>query len=324
MKVIKTFYILLFFIFLFSNFSYSQKYVGVDSIVDNCPKNIINFDKLVEFINKEFSKEDEKARAVFKWVTTNIKYDVVLSETMDYKTINAFSYKTEKEKEIKEKKFKYDLVNNTMISKMAVCHGYAALVESLCLKLGLEAKTILGNLKTDPSQIGELSGLINHAWNVVKIDNNWEFIDATLGAGYISSKTNLFKYYFNQSYFCTNPERFFLNHYPSEEKWLLVSKNKNDFEQLPIFFGTYFENNYQIVKPIEGLYSSLKNQNFIFSIKGLDKNDLIQYSFSDDNEIIYLNQENNLNDFIISITNKKNNYLSIYVNRKIITIYKIL
>ena len=193
-----------FFSLSFFDNAYSQKYSLVDSIVDGYPKITINADQLVELINKDFSKQDEKARAIFKWVTTNISYDVDLVKAMQSKSINAFSYKTEKEKEIKEKKFKLDLVTNAMISRKAICHSYAALIEYLCLKSGLEAKIIIGNLKSDPSEIGVLPNELNHAWNVVKIGNDWKFIDATLAAGFISLKTNSFKFYFNDSYFFRN------------------------------------------------------------------------------------------------------------------------
>lgn len=309
---------------LFLNTSYSQKYSSVDSIVDNYPKNITDTEQLLVLIKKDFSKQDEKARAVFRWITTVIAYDVDLAKAMDYKSINAFSYKTQKEMEIKEKKFKSDLVTNTMISRKAVCHSYAALVEYLCIKLGLEAKIIVGNLKSNPAQIGVLPGVLNHAWNVVKINNSWEFIDATLGAGFISSATNLFKFYFNESYFLTDPDRFFLNHYPSDENWLLTAKNKKDFAQLPLFFGYYLQYDYQMTKPESGLYSTVKNGVFTFAIKGLDVYDDVSYSYDDDNKMNYLGQEDNSKDFNVQLTGKKNGYLTLFINRKIIAIYKIV
>ena len=318
-----TFYIFLFLNFIFSNYSYSQKYNSVDNIVDTYPKNIITTERLIELINKDFSKQDEKARAAFRWVATNISFDVTLAESMNYSSIKSFSYKTEKEREIKDKKFKLDLVSSAMNTKKTVCHGYAALVEYLYLKLGLETNVVLGNLRADPSQIGEMPNEINHAWNVVKIDNNWKFVDATLAAGFVSSKTNLFKFYFNDAYFFTNPERFFLNHYPKEEKWLLVAKSKKDFAPLPIFFGSYFQYNYKIIKPESGICSTQDNQNLIFAIRGLEEYDTVAYSSSNDNKKTYLNQKNDL-DFIIPIQDKKNTYVSIFVSGRIIGIYKII
>ena len=164
-----------FLILLFSNYSYSQKYDAVDSIVDGYSKDLSDADDLIKLISKDFSRPDEKARAAFRWVVTNIRYDVDLAESMNYISKNAFSYKTEKERETKEKKFKLDLVSSTILTKKTVCHGYAALIEYLYLKLGLESTIIFGNLKADPSQIGEMPDVTNHAWNVVKIDNNWQF-----------------------------------------------------------------------------------------------------------------------------------------------------
>jgi transglutaminase/protease-like cytokinesis protein 3 len=311
------------FSFSFVNATYCQKYNLVDSIVDSYSKEISNADQLVELINKDFSKQEEKARAVFKWVTANISYDVDLAKVMESKSMNAFSYKTEKEKEIKEKKFKLDLVMNAMASRKAVCHSYAALVEYLCVKSGVETKIILGNLKSDPSEIGVLPNKINHAWNVVKIDNHWRFVDATLAAGFISLKTNSFKFYFNDSYFFTTPERFFLNHYPLDENWLLTKKNKKDFAQLPLFFGSYFQNNYHLIKSESGIYSTSENGNLIFAIQGLEQYDTVEYSSSINNKIIYLDQKND-SDFTISLLDKKNSFVSIFVNGKIIAIYKII
>ncbi|SHM55560.1 transglutaminase domain-containing protein [Flavobacterium xinjiangense] len=313
----------IFFSFAFVNAAYCQKYILVDSIVESYSKEISNVDQLVELINKDFSKQEEKARAVFKWVTTNISYDVDLAKVMNSKSMNAFSYKTEKEKEIKEKKFKLDLVMNAMASRKAVCHSYAALVEYLCEKSGIETKIILGNLKSDASEIGALPNKINHAWNVVKIDNHWRFVDATLAAGFISLKTNSFKFYFNDSYFFTTPERFFLNHYPLDENWLLTKKNKKDFAQLPLFFGSYFQNNYDLIKSESGIYSTLENGNLIFAIQGLEQYDTVEYSSSINNKIIYFDQKND-SDFTISLLDKKNSFVSIFVNGKIIAIYKII
>lgn len=320
----RTFYIFLLLNILILNLSYSQKYDSVDAIVDNYPKNILDAEKLVKLINNDFSKPDERARAVFRWIATNIRYDIDLAESMNFTSKNAFSYKTEKEREIKDKKFKLDLVSIAMTSKNTVCHGYAALIEYMYSKLGLESTIVFGNLRADPIQIGEMPDVTNHAWNVVKIDNNWQFVDVTLAAGFVSSKTNLFKFYFNDAYFFSNPERFFLNHYPADEKWLLVAKSKKDFAKLPVFFGSYFQFNYQLIKPESGICLSTNNENFTFVIRGLDQYDSVEYSSSIDNKIIYLQQENNLQGYSISLLGIKDSYVSIYVNRKIIAIYKII
>ncbi|WPR70923.1 transglutaminase domain-containing protein [Flavobacterium sp. NG2] len=319
----KKLYCLLVVSLFFLTNGYSQKYDKVDLIVDNYPKTITTADQLVALVLKDFTLPDEKARAIFRWVCTSVAYDVVLSESMNHSSIKAFSYKTEKEKEIKEKKFKQDLIQNTMITKKAVCHGYAVLIEYLYLKLGLETKIILGNLRTDVSQIGKLPEELNHAWNVVKIDNKWQFVDATLASGFVSAKTNLFKFYFNEGYFFTSPEKFFLNHYPLDEKWLFVAKNKSDFAKLPVFFGAFFENTYNIVKPESGICMSKKSNELHFSISGLSENDVIQYLASSDNKKRYLKLENQSN-FSIPIQGNENTILYLFINGKVIAMYKIV
>ncbi|WP_418262734.1 transglutaminase domain-containing protein [Flavobacterium faecale] len=319
----KIFYCLVVVSLLFLTKGYAQKYDKVDLIVDGYPKSITNVNQLLALIRKDFSLPDEKARAVFRWVCTTIAYDVALSESMNHSYIKAFSYKTEKEKEIKEKKFKQDLIQNTLITKKAVCHGYAVLMEDLYAKLGLETKIILGNLRTDVSQIGKMPDELNHAWNVVKIDNKWEFVDATLASGFVSAKTNLFKFYFNEGYFFTNPEKFFLNHYPLDEKWLFVAKNKSDFAKLPVFFGDFFEKKYKIVKPESGICLSKNNKELHFSITGLNDNDVIQYLSSLDNKKKYLKLEKQSN-FSIPIEGKENSVLYLFINGKVVAAYKIV
>ena len=168
-----------------------------------------------------------------------------------------------------------------------------------------------------------MPNVTNHAWNVVKIDNIWQFVDVTLAAGFISSKTNLFKFYYNDAYFFTDPERFFLIHYPIEEKWLLVAKSKKDFAPLPVFFGSYFQYNYKIIKPESGICSTKNEQNLVFAIRGLEEYDTIAYSSSIDNKKTYMDQKNNL-IFTIPILDKKDSFVSIFVSGRIIAIYKII
>lgn len=94
---------------------------------------------------------------------------------------------------------------------------------------------------------------------------------STLAAGFISQKTNSFKFYLNVSCFLTSPDRFFLNYYPMDEYWFLIKKNKNDFAKLPLFYDNYFQNNYQLSKADHVLLSTSESENLIFAIKGLDE-----------------------------------------------------
>jgi transglutaminase/protease-like cytokinesis protein 3 len=322
MQSLVKFFILIGLFFLSSKIS-SQDYQAVDSIVDEYPTAGLKLDDVVNAIQKDFSREDEKARAVFRWVTTQISFDIELAEKMGYKSLKAFSYSTESEKMAKEKSFKEALIVQTFITKKTVCHGYAVLIEYLCEKLKIETEVIIGILKTDPSEIGAMPTIANHAWNAVKINGEWKFLDATLGAGFISSTTGNFKFDFADGYFFTDSNLFFLNHYPLDEKWLLVSKSKKDFETLPCYFRNYIKYNYKIAGPPSGLYIK-KNVNFIFTVKGIDEYDSVQYSLNSiDNQKIVL-EHNHTKDFDIDLSKVVHDYLSIYINDRIMVVYKII
>lgn len=305
-----------------SNSAYCQNYKAIDSIVDSYPKQIANPDILGRLIIKDFSAQADKVRAIYRWVTTNIEYDVVLAESMDSKSLNAFSYKTEQEKQKKEVLFKSEIVYKALSSRKTVCHGYAFLVEALSLNVGIEAKTITGILKSSPNQIGQLPTEINHAWNVVKVNDKWHFIDATLGAGYVTPKNNSFKFDFNESFFLMPPDDFFKNHFPNEEKWLLTSKSKTDFANLPLFFGNYFREKYEIKPSDLGICSNSKTPDFLFALTGLSESDYVQYAFDTEKKSEVLELDNST-IYSISLAERMDNILSIFVNGKIIVMYKI-
>ena len=285
---------------LTSNFFYSQSFEKVDSLVDTYPKVFFKIDDLVIKINSDFSSESDKARAVFYWICKNISYDVEFSKKIESQNIQAFSYKTDKELIEKDKKFNSNLAFSTFDKKTAVCYGYSALYNELANKLGLECKLIRGNLKSDPSQIG-IKLETNHGWNVVKINGEWKFIDCTLAAGNISSKTDQFVFDYNDIYFFTEPKLFFLNHYPDDEKWLLVGrKSKVDYINLPIYFPYFLKNESKLMLPNVGTFSDKD----IFEIKFNDFNideDYLEYRFSDDTQKKYVEFNSKPSNYTISL-----------------------
>lgn len=309
--------------FLFCGKTFSQDFIAVDSIVDGYPQTGLKLDDLAKAIQKDFTREDEKARAVFRWVTTQIAFDIPLAEKMDYKSLTAFSYTTEAEKLVKEKKFKEELVSQTFYTKKTVCHGYAVVVEYLCEKLNIETEVITGFLKSDPSEIGQMPTVVNHAWNAVKINGEWKFLDATLAAGFISERTNQFNFDYADGYFLTDPKRFFLNHYPLEEKWLLVDKTKKDFAALPCYLRNYTKFNYQISGPPSGLYEKI-NSNFTFTVQGIDEYDNVLYSLNSTNNTQIILEQEYTKDFIIDLSAVSNDYLTLYINNRPMVVYKIV
>ncbi|OIQ16914.1 MAG: hypothetical protein BM557_09195 [Flavobacterium sp. MedPE-SWcel] len=307
---------------LLSNVVTAQNYSYVDEKVKTYPKSFTTVDKLAERISKDFTREDEKARAIFTWIASNIRYDLAILGTVQRQV--GFSYRTEEERLAKKQKIKNDLANKTLRSRKGVCQGYSTLFAVVAEKVGLEAVIIAGASKSHPSHIGKYPDYNDHAWNAVKINGDWKLLDATWGAGAVEGNTRKFQFLFNDSYFFAKPKDFFNNHYPEDEKWLLLNATKQDFTVLPLYYGGYYSNNYQLITPKNGILDN--NQKYIsFKIRNIKPTDKVAYVFTSSRMFTPLESTftNNIAEFKISLVNKISDILTIYVNGESVISYKI-
>lgn len=88
----------------------------------------------------------EKVTAIHEWVTANIYYDYAALRSGNYPPLPA---------------------QTVLDTRKCVCSGYAILTQALCWAQGIPAAYICG---------GTTKGY--HAWNVVELDNTWQWIDA--------------------------------------------------------------------------------------------------------------------------------------------------
>lgn len=161
----------------------AQDFTKVDATVKSWP-DFADTDKFAAKVNADFKREDEKARAIFTWIATHIKYDLAAYGVNERPV--AYSFKTQEEKQAKEKKFKEDLAQKTLKTKKGVCQGYATLFLIVAEKAGLEPVIITGTSKSHPAHIGAAPGASDHAWNAVKIGGEWKLLDATWAAGTVT------------------------------------------------------------------------------------------------------------------------------------------
>src|SRR5690606_30801778 len=124
--------------------------------------------KLADKINGDFSREDEKARAIYTWIALHVKYDLAAVKDIARNRTVAYTYSSEAEKLQKEAKFKLDMAEKTLKTKKAVCQGYSSLYRTLCELTGLKCIDIPGTSKVHPTDIGKLPGASDHMWNAVK------------------------------------------------------------------------------------------------------------------------------------------------------------
>lgn len=170
-----------FLIIIFSNVIFGQ---DSNIQIDNYAKSVRykgDVSKLVLDLTKNCTTEIQKARAIYVWITDNISYD--------YKTFNKkrknklFKCKSTEECELKKAKWKENYINKVLKKKIGVCSGYSELYKKMCNQAGIKCEVIEGYIKTEPFQIGRM-GVLDHAWNVLIIDNKHHYLDLTWSSGY--------------------------------------------------------------------------------------------------------------------------------------------
>jgi transglutaminase-like putative cysteine protease len=111
--------------------------------------------------------DEEKSKAIFNWVASNISYD---TESYFRDPTNPRYYSS----------------LETLRNKQALCSGYANLNAALHRSVGIEARVVYGE---------------GHAWNEVKISNSWQEQDPTYGSGGLDMNNKSFIPQFNEQYF---------------------------------------------------------------------------------------------------------------------------
>jgi hypothetical protein len=169
------------------------------------------FDSLVRFVNHSFSSDTDKVRAYYRWITETIDYDVDLMLAMS------------EGDEIRHQSQDPDTVFDRRI---AVCEGYARLLKKFCESSNISCEIIPGYSKASEDE--KVMDLF-HAWNAVKVDNNWQLVDVTWANNYMADGE--YNKAFNGKYFMEAPETFLKDHLPLDPMWQLINKplTKNGF-----------------------------------------------------------------------------------------------
>jgi len=297
----------------------AQDFAKVDNIVKAYPKSYTDLDKLAGQINRDFKREDEKARAIYTYIATTVKYDNSPA-ALGRKPIK-YSYKTEAEKKAKVAAIENDLALQTLRTKKGVCHGYAMLYMILAEKTGLESEVVRGNAKALPTDIGKMPTNSNHAWNAVKVNGQWKLIDVTWGAGGINGNAGTFAFRFDDNFFFTNPDAFFLNHYPDDKKWLLTNKSATEFASLPL----YYDLGYELQSPSAGVISSVNKGLVPFKIKGVKASDTVAYQYTSGaySHKVTPKITNGVGEFHVLLDNAAKGTLTLFINGKSVGAYKI-
>jgi len=216
----------------------SEIFAEIDKHALSVPKSALSsVEELAAYLIEPAKTDLEKVRSIFIWITDNIAYDTNAYFSGRYGDLSAAG---------------------VLKSGKSICSGYSALFQSLCNSADLEVVTITGYAKGYSYRKGKTFSRANHAWNAVKLKNEWYLIDSTWASG--SMYNNSFRKKFDEFWFLTPPKGFLFSHLPSDSQWQLIDEqiDMQQFLDSPnpdsLFFSLGFS--------LEDIFSYLESDNF--------------------------------------------------------------
>ena len=269
---------LLFFFLLLSFSIQSQDFTKVDAIVSKYPR----FTKVEDLANKistDFSSDENKARAAFYWLAKNIRYNLKEFYNPTQRSYK-FSYSSELEKEQKLQALKDKLVRNTFLTKTGVCEEYAQSFKKVCDLLDIESEVLSGNVRSSYLDIGKLEDNTNHAWNAVKLNNQWIILDATWAAGY--EMNGKWVRQFDNYFYDISKEKILKTHYPEDTLWMLRfgRMSLKEFYNQPIYGNILLNSEIELVSPKSGIIEFEPSKEISIKLKNLKNNISVYYKYN--------------------------------------------
>lgn len=183
---------------------------------------------LARRVTADCADDAARARAIYDWITANIRYDV---QEWAHITGGGDAYT-----------HAHDPVS-VLARGTTVCAGYAWLFNAMAGSVGLKSDFLIGDVRGYRGTADEaLISAFKHAWNAVEIDGAWQLLDATWGArqtgeeadGYLARRD----YYYN-----TPAQQMIFDHFPETSAWQLLAHPVPDaaaFRALPNLKPAFF------------------------------------------------------------------------------------
>jgi transglutaminase-like putative cysteine protease len=186
------------------------------------PDDEASLDKLADYLAKACKTERDKARAIYRWITDRIAYDMA---------------------GLANPKLEDNMPEAVLKKRKAICEGYARLFAELSTRLDLQVKKIDGRVKGLGYVPGESLGKMGrHSWIAVRIENEWKLLDPTWGAGLIDPKMQFVKA-FTDYYFFPPSDQLIFTHFPDEREFQFLKQpwTEADFVKRPKVERYFFE-----------------------------------------------------------------------------------
>lgn len=218
---------------------------NIDVHVLDTPKHLEkSVDALADYFLEVAKTDAEKARAIYRWLTDRISFDVEILITGEQQLITG---------------------QDVLKTRTAVCTGYVILFEELAIAMNLDVHIITGLSKGYGFDVrGASEEVKNHSWIAAQIDEDWMLIDPTWGSGYIDEESDQFVKEFNSFYFFADPKFLTYTHLPLDNRWQLRSRSvsKAEFMDYAVIsshffgYGLRFDDNLSLINKAEGSFST--------------------------------------------------------------------
>ena len=125
--------------------------------------------------------------------------------------------------------------------RIALCSEYASLFNEMCESVGIKSTTISGYVHEFDFFPGDTLFRAEHAWSTVYVNDRWELMDLTWGAGHLEPKRQLFKnlmwvlfekpyevewhyvHAYNPDWFYVDPSQMVASHFPVLDFFQLIN-----------------------------------------------------------------------------------------------------
>ncbi len=153
---------------------------------------------LSEYFSSHYPDHRACYRAIFDWITTNIRYDMENIFTV-------YDYQSTAE-----------IVKDALSRRKGVCMHFAELFNAIARQCGLRTYTVPGYTRQNG-----MMDLLPHLWCAAETPSGWYFIDPAWGSGHVEN--NRFIRKVNDFYFLTPPEVLIQSHMPFDPLWQLLA-----------------------------------------------------------------------------------------------------
>ena len=246
-----------------------------------------NLTALTRKLIKPFTADSAKVRSIFRWMTAYIGYDVKQYHNVGSGYPELINFQRDSDPLVYEREYNTAVAGMVFKKRLGICDGYSRLFKEMCTIAGVECNIVTGGSRDLNDRIGGYNLADGHAWNVVKINSQWQLVDVTWSSGYSDNLVTKFTRQFDENYYLAPPQRFAYNHFPADKKWYLFDERMplKQPSPAPYRFPELWNTKVNAYSPDKGVIFVKKKGAIEFNLTANDS--LQEVYFSDEGDEIH-------------------------------------